>query len=111
MPRPATRVLVWAAAWTSALAQLPTPWKFEIAAAKLDADNDGHFLVGSYPGSNLTARDVTPKMLMMRAYRLHSFQVSGDPDWVNNHRWDIRAKAEGTEGRLPNTNSTQCSAP
>lgn len=99
----ATRVLVWAAALASSLAQSPVSRKqFDVAAVKLNTDNDGRFELGSYPGGNLTATGVTLKMLIMRAYRVHSFQVSGDPDWVHTEHWDIRAKAEGVAGRLPN---------
>ena len=102
MTHPATRMLVWAAALTSTLAQSPVSRKqFDIAAIKLNADNDGRFMLRDLVGGNFTATGVTLKMLIMRAYRLHSFQVSGGPDWVNNERWDIRAKAEGVEGRIP----------
>jgi uncharacterized protein (TIGR03435 family) len=102
MIHPATRMLVWAAALASSLAQSPGSRKqFDVAAVKPTASTDGHFELRDPVGGNFTATGVTLKMLIMRAYRVHSFQVSGDPDWAHNERWDIRAKAEGEEGRMP----------
>ena len=98
---PVTRMLVWAAALTSSLAQSPVARKqFDVAAVKLTAVTDGHFILRDPQGGNFTAEDVTLKMLIMRAYRVHSFQVGGGPDWIHTLRWDIRAKAEGEEGRM-----------
>jgi uncharacterized protein (TIGR03435 family) len=99
---PATCVLVWAAALTSGLAQSPVSRKqFDVAAVKLNTSEDRHFEFHNLPGGNLTATGVTLKMLLMRAYGVQSFQVSGGPDWINSARWDIRAKTEGVDGRLP----------
>jgi uncharacterized protein (TIGR03435 family) len=39
-------------------------------------------------------------MLLMEAYNVQAFQISGEPDWVNTARWDIEAKVEGVQGRL-----------
>jgi len=99
---PVTRMLVWAAALTSSLAQSPVARKqFDVAAVKLNTSEDRHFEFHNLPGGNLTATGVTLKMLLMQAYSLQSFQVSGGPDWINVARWDIRAKTEGIDGRLP----------
>jgi bla regulator protein blaR1 len=102
MIHPATRVLVWAAALASSLAQSPVSRKqFDVAAVKPAAFADGHFELRDPVGGSFAATGVTLKMLIMRAYRVHSFQVSGDPDWAHTLRWDIRAKAEGEGGRMP----------
>ena len=58
---PAKCLLVWAAALTGSLAQSPDTSSSTI-----------------FPG-NLTATGVTLNMLIMRAYRVHSFQVSPGP--------------------------------
>ena len=55
-----------------------------------------------YPqGGTFTATGVTLKMLIMSAYEVQSFQVSGGPSWVGAERWDIQAKADGIPGRMP----------
>ena len=66
---PVTRMLVWAAALTSSLAQSPVARKqFDVAAVKLNTSEDRHFEFHNLPGGNLTATGVTLKMLLMRAY-------------------------------------------
>ena len=40
-------------------------------------------------------------MLIMEAYEVKAFQISGGPSWVGTARWDLEAKAEGVQGRLP----------
>lgn len=99
----ATRVLVWAAALTSSLAQSPVSRKqFDVAAVKLNTSDDRRFELSYLPGGKLTATGMTLKMLLMQLYGIQSFQVSGGPGWITIARWDIRAKAEGVGGRIPN---------
>ncbi len=40
-------------------------------------------------------------MMLMEAYGVKAFQVSGGPDWIRTGRWDVLAKAEGFPGRIP----------
>jgi len=80
MTQPATRMLAWAAALTGSLAQSPASRKqFDVAVVKPAKFTDGHFELSDPVGGNFMAT-VTLKMLIMRAYRVHSFQVSGGPD-------------------------------
>lgn len=53
------------------------------------------------PGGGLTATGVTLKMLIMNAYSIAGYQISGAPNWVRAERWDIEAKTEGVQGFLP----------
>ena len=53
------------------------------------------------PGGGLTATGVTLKMLAMNAYSIAVYQIFGAPNRVGTERWDIEAKTEGVEGRLP----------
>ena len=39
--------------------------------------------------------------MIMEAYGVKAFQLSGGPDWVRTARWDILGKAEGFEKRIP----------
>jgi uncharacterized protein (TIGR03435 family) len=40
-------------------------------------------------------------MLIMFAYGVAAYQISGAPSWVGTDRWDIEAKTEGVQGTLP----------
>ena len=40
-------------------------------------------------------------MLIMSAYGVAAYQISGAPNWMGVERWDIEAKTEGAAGRLP----------
>jgi bla regulator protein blaR1 len=53
------------------------------------------------PGGGLTATGVTLKMLIMFGYGVAAYQISGAPNWMGVDRWDIEAKTEGVQGRLP----------
>jgi len=82
-----------------ALAQTPA---FEVASIKPNhsgrsgSDSDDHEGV-------LTANNLSLKRLIMRAYQVRDYQVTG-PDWLDNERFDIAAKppsaAEGEQLNL-----------
>jgi uncharacterized protein (TIGR03435 family) len=76
------------------------PTKFDVATIKPNAEDDNRFALRPLPGGGLSAIGVPLKMLIMQAYNLKAFQISGEPDWVNTSRWDIEAKVEGFSGRL-----------
>jgi uncharacterized protein (TIGR03435 family) len=40
-------------------------------------------------------------MLIMEAYDVKAFQISGGPSWVGIARWDLEAKVDGIQGLLP----------
>jgi len=35
-------------------------------------------------------------MLLMRAYKVKDFQLSGGPEWINTDRYDIAAETPGS---------------
>jgi bla regulator protein BlaR1 len=76
------------------------PTKFDVATIKPNAASDDRFALRPLPGGALSAIGVPLKMLIMQAYSLKAFQISGEPDWVDTVRWDIEAKVEGFPGRL-----------
>ena len=51
-------------------------------------------MVGIEPGGRFTARGVTVKFLIQRAYDIRDFQIVGAPGWVTSERYDIIAKAD-----------------
>ena len=61
-------------------------------------------MMGIQPGGRFTATNIPLRGLIRQAYQLQEFQIVGAPDWTNNERFDIVAKAEGDVGRgLPGT--------
>lgn len=76
------------------------PTRFDVATIKPNAANDNRFALRGLPGGALSATGVPLKMLLMEAYSVQAFQISGEPDWVNIARWDIEAKVDGFRGRL-----------
>lgn len=91
-------VILACGAW----AQSPTaPTRFDVATIKPSTVDNGDFAVRALPGGILICTGVTLKMLIMEAYDVKAFQVSGGPSWVAAARWDLEAKVEGVQGRLP----------
>jgi uncharacterized protein (TIGR03435 family) len=94
--------LVLSAALVSALGPAQTPPKeFDVATIKPNAANDNRFMIRPLPGGGLTITGVPLRMLIMEAYDIRAFQVSGGPGWMSTERWDIEARAEGVQGQLP----------
>jgi bla regulator protein blaR1 len=92
--------LIVVLAW-GAFAQVQTlPTKFDVATIKPNATNDDRFALIGLPGGGLSATGVTLKMLIMDAYNVKAFQVSGEPAWVDTARWDVEAKVAGVQQRL-----------
>ena len=76
------------------------PSTFAVASIKPTAANDDSFAYRGLPGGELIATGVTLKLLIMEAYGVRAFQVSGGPGWSSTERWDIQAKPDGVQGRL-----------
>ena len=94
--------LFLSAAAISALGQAQSlPKEFDVATIKPNASNDNRFMIRPLPGGGLTITGVPLRMLIMEAYDVRTFQVSGGPGWMNTDRWDIEAKTEGVKGQLP----------
>jgi uncharacterized protein (TIGR03435 family) len=74
------------------------PRQFDIASIKAYKLQDGNFMIRPLPGGTFRAVGVTLKMLIMFAYNIKAFQVSGLPGWAGIDLWEIEAKTEGLEG-------------
>jgi uncharacterized protein (TIGR03435 family) len=46
-------------------------------------------------GGRLNAENITLRVLILVAYDLRGFQISGSPAWINSDRYDLNAKFEG----------------
>ncbi len=77
------------------------PTAFTVVSIKPNQSSDNRFMLRPLPGGGLTATGVTLTMLVMFAYGVASYQISGAPSWMGTERWDIEAKTDGVQGRLP----------
>lgn len=79
---------------------------FEVASIKLNTARRGpltSFETAVYdlpmavmPGGRFRLTAVPTRRLIQLAYGVREFQISGEPSWVNDERYDVDAKAEGT---------------
>ena len=76
------------------------PKAFEVASVKPCSANDERFAYRRLPGGGLYATGVTLKLLMVEAYGVKPFQISGGPKWIDEDCWSIQATAEGVQGQL-----------
>lgn len=67
--------------------------RFEVASVKPAGSGVPGF--GFQPGGRFRATGVTLKLLILAAYRVPFFEISGGPDWLNSARFDVNAKAAG----------------
>jgi bla regulator protein BlaR1 len=77
------------------------PTAYTVASIKPNKSSDDRFMLRPMPGGGLTATGVTLKMLMGFAYGVFAYQISGGPAWIGTERWDIEAKTDAVQGRLP----------
>ena len=69
--------------------------KFEVAAVRENTSNDGKVMIGIQPGGRFTAVNVPLWDLIRQAFAVQRTQIVGAPDWTEQARYDITAKAEG----------------
>ena len=95
----ATSMIALLSCGASAQAQT-APKQFDVRTIKPSAIGNGALRFAFCLGEPLST-GVTLKMLIMEAYDVKAFQISGGPSWVATARWDLEAKVEGIQGRLP----------
>jgi uncharacterized protein (TIGR03435 family) len=69
------------------------PPAFEVASIKRDVSGERGGMFTFVPNCHLER--MTLKDLVVFAYRVHDFQVTGVPGWIDSDRYNIDAKAEG----------------
>src|SRR5688572_23886433 len=65
---------------------------FEVASVKPNKSGSGSSSSGTRPGGAFVATNITPKLLILSAYRLRPFQVTGGPGWIDSDRFDLVAR-------------------
>lgn len=71
--------------------QEPPP-TFDVASIKRDVSGEPDMFFRIIPTLHLER--VTLKALVIMAYRVHDFQVTGGPDWIDSDRYNIDAKGQ-----------------
>jgi uncharacterized protein (TIGR03435 family) len=70
---------------------------FEVASIKPSAEMGRGMSFQKKPGGTITTTNTTLKDLMVFAYDVRPFQISGGPSWVESAGFNIIAKPEGGE--------------
>jgi len=85
------------------MAQVSRPQlQFEVASIKpSDPMGRGQFQI--YPGGTLELRTVTLNLMILWAYDIREFQLSGGPAWTVSQRYDILAKGPKNDSELETT--------
>jgi bla regulator protein blaR1 len=81
------------------------PTAYTVASIKPNKSSDDRFMLRPMPAGGLIATGVTLKMLMGFAYGVFAYQISGGPAWIGTERWDIEAKTDAVQERLPTPQS------
>jgi uncharacterized protein (TIGR03435 family) len=78
---------------------------FEVASVK-PSNPDASSPLSALPlilpsgAGRITASNTPLKNLVLGAYELQDFQLSGGPSWLTSRRWDINAKAENPKATM-----------
>jgi uncharacterized protein (TIGR03435 family) len=89
-------------AWSQApqSATQPDP-AFDVTSVKPNNSGSSNSSSRTLPGGGFAATNLTVRQLIISAYRLRPFQVTGGPDWIDSARFDIAAKAAPEQATTP----------
>ena len=79
-----------------AFAQQP---RFEVASVKPNKSGEQRWITPPPSGGRYAATNVALQLLVVNAYGLPSYQISGAPSWFNSDRFDVEGKAPGNPPR------------
>jgi uncharacterized protein (TIGR03435 family) len=72
----------------------PAHPRFEVASVKRNTGSDGRSFLQAVQG-RLIMTNLPLRRLILNAYDLQDYQLSGDPPWASSEHYDIQAKADG----------------
>jgi uncharacterized protein (TIGR03435 family) len=79
-------------------AQVPPPdidaLRFEVASVKPNASGSTNSNIELHPGGRITATNVVLAGLMRNIFNLQPYQLVNAPEWIEQARFDIEAKAD-----------------
>src|SRR5579863_7929265 len=93
-------VLTGFAVFPQTKAQTPAPRpEFEVASVKPNTSGDNRIMIRPPLGGRFTAINARLKTLIVVAYKLQDFEISGGPAWIDTDGYDVTAKAtDGNAG-------------
>jgi len=74
--------------------EAPGP-SFEVATIKVNKSGENNQFIRRQPGGRVTVTNMPVRFLIIFAYQLAQFQLSGGPSWAGSDRFDMVAKLEG----------------
>jgi uncharacterized protein (TIGR03435 family) len=77
-----------------AIAQSETAPQFEVASIKPAAPDQRGMYIRNAPGGRLNINNMPLKEMIVLAWRIQPFQISGGPAWIESARYDISAKPD-----------------
>ena len=77
--------------------------KYEVASIRPANPKELFVRIEAGAGGSFHATSITLQQMVMSAYNVRDFQVSGGPDWVGTERYNVLAKPEEPEPPLPST--------
>jgi uncharacterized protein (TIGR03435 family) len=85
-----------------AIAQTDHRLEFEVASIKPAAPDQRGMFIRPTPGGRVNITNMTLKELIVLAFNVQPYEISGGPPWLDSARYDITAKAENSfkEGEL-----------
>ncbi len=70
--------------------------EFEVASIKPAAPDARGMFIRTTAGGRVNVTNMSLKELIVIAYRIQPYQISGGPPWLESAKWDISAKPETT---------------
>ena len=71
----------------------PQESRFEVVSIKRNTGGDVGAMMRVQPGGRVSVRNLAVRQVIMRAYGIQPFQLTGGSDWLQTERYDIEAKA------------------
>ena len=71
----------------------PQEPRFEVVSVKRNAGGGVGSMMDIQPGGRFSVSNLAVRQVIVRAFGIQPFQLTGGPDWLQSERYDIQAKA------------------